>query len=354
MNLEQHILSTIYKKKPSKPIRVLFPEGENEKIQVVALKLLENTFFYIDKNGGLKTIKIKDIIEPVLLFHESENIPQEIANRISIIKTTDQKKIAQKLYEIRKEKGLTLEQAQKLVANKNYYGMMLLELNLVDCLVGGINYKTSDILRPALQIIKSDKKTVSSAFIMNHYNETYIFADCSINIFPTVEQLFDIANSTINFALDFDFKTFDSVNFKELNVAMLSYSTNGSSAGTSVDNVRTVSQKLSQLTWKTDQKINIAGEIQFDAAFDETIRNKKFPSLDIKGPCNIFIFPDLESGNIGYKIAQRLGKFKAIGPIILGLKKPVNDLSRGATIDDIYDTALISCAQKFLKVNESS
>lgn len=349
MNLEQHILSTIYKKKLEKPIKILFPEGENEKVQAVALKLMKNTFVYTDEDKNLKTIKIKDIIEPVLLFNENEIIPAEIEKQVTVIKTSDQDNFSQKLYQIRKEKGLTAEQAKNLITGKNYYGMMLLEANTVDCLVAGINYKTADILRPALQIIKADKKTVASTFIMSKEEETYLFSDCSINIAPTAEQLVDIADSTIDFALNFDFKTFDPKNFSDLDVAMLSYSTNGSGSGPDVDKVKTASTTLSQMNWKTEQKINIAGEIQFDAAFDETVRKKKFSDLGIKGACNIFIFPDLESGNIGYKIAQRLGKFKAIGPIILGLKKPVNDLSRGATVDDIYDTALITCAQRFLK-----
>ncbi|MGL5268265.1 MAG: phosphotransacetylase [Spiroplasma sp.] len=350
MDLEQHILSNIYKKKPVKPIRILFPEGENDKVQVVALKLIKNTFIYSQGNKSLQTIKIKDIIEPVLLFHEDENIPEEIENQVQIIKTTEQDYFAQKLYQIRKEKGLTLEQAQKLISGKNYYGMMLLEEEQVDCLVGGINYNTADILKPALQIIKAEKEIVSSTFIMNKEDETYLFADCSINIFPTAQQLVAIATSTINFAFNFNFKSFAPIRFADLNVAMLSYSTNGSGSGPDVDKVRTAVQTLSQMKWKSEQKVNIIGEIQFDAAIDAAVRRKKFSTtLDIKGPCNIFIFPDLSSGNIGYKIAQRLGKFKAIGPIILGLKKPVNDLSRGATIDDIYDTALISCAQKFLK-----
>lgn len=348
MNLEQHILTTIYQKKPQAPIKILFPEGENEKVQAVALKLLKDTF--IDQETK-QTINVKDIIEPILLLDEADQINEEIVKQVKIIKTTKQTELAQKLYQLRKDKGLTLEQAQKLIAGKNYYGMMLLENGEVDCFVGGINYKTADILRPALQIVKADKKTVSSTFIMNKENETYLYSDCSINIIPNSEQLVAIADSTIDFALNFDFKTFDPVNFENLNVAMLSYSTNGSGTGTDVDKVRAASEVLTQMNWKSQQKVNIAGEIQFDAAFDETVRQKKFPSLDMKGACNIFIFPDLEAGNIGYKIAQRMGKFKAIGPIILGLKKPVNDLSRGATIDDIYDTALITCAQKILKNN---
>lgn len=349
MNIEEHILSTIYKKKLDRPIKILFPEGDNEKVQAVALKLIQNTFVYIAEDKTKKTIRIKEIIEPVLLFNANEKIPEEIGKQVKVIKTNDQLNMAQKLYEIRKEKGLTLEQAKQLVVSKNYYGMMLLEKNEVDCLVGGINFKTADILRPALQIIKANRKTVSSAFIMNKNDKTYIFADCSINIFPSVDQLVEIANSTIEFVSNFDFKTFNPIDFLQLNVAMLSYSTNGSGSGEDVYKVKQATEKLAKMAWKTSQKINIIGEIQFDAAFDETIRKKKFPSLNVQGPCNIFIFPNLESGNIGYKIAQRLGGFKAIGPIILGLKKPVNDLSRGATVDDIYDTALITCAQKILK-----
>lgn len=347
MDLEQHILSNIYKKKPEKPIKILFPEGDNDKVQIVALRLLNNKFVYVQEDKVIQTIPIRDIIEPVLLFQENENIPPEIKEQVCVLTTNKQDDFAQKLYQIRKEKGLTLEQAQKLVSSKNYYGMMLLETGAVDCLVGGINYRTADILRPALQIIKPEKKIISSVFIMNRESETYLFADCSINIAPTAEQLVAIADSTIDFVSNFNFKSYDSANFSELNVAMLSYSTNGSGSGPLVDTVTSATKTLAEMKWNISQKVNIIGEIQFDAAIDETVRRKKFAGLDVSGPCNIFIFPDLTSGNIGYKIAQRLGKFKAIGPIILGLKKPVNDLSRGATIDDIYNTALITCAQKF-------
>lgn len=342
MNLEEHILATIYQKNKAEPVKILFPEAENKKIQEVAFKLFNNTFFYDSKE-----IKIRDIIEPVLLFHENEVIPQELSS-LTIIKTTDRLNLAQKLYEIRKEKGLTLEQAKELVNHKNYYGMMLLELGVVDGFVGGINYKTSDILRPALQIIKTKKEIVSSVFIMNRNEEIYFFSDCSININPSFKQLEAIASSTIDFVLDFNLKS-NSLTSKNLNVAMLSYSTNGSGSGESVDKVKLATKNLVN-TWKSQEQVNIIGEIQFDAAFNQEVRAKKFPDLkNIKGSCNIFVFPSLESGNIGYKIAQRLGGFKAIGPVVLGLKKPVNDLSRGASVDDIYKTALITCVQLFLK-----
>jgi len=247
MNLEQHILSIIYKKNLKTPIKILFPEAENEKIQAVALKLIENTFVFSSGNNILKEVKIKDIIEPVLLFSENENIPKEISERINIIKTTNQLNLAQKLYEIRKEKGLTLEWAQKLVSQKNYYAMMLLEINMVDCLIGGINYNTADILKPALQIIKSNKKLVSSIFIMNRNNETYLFSDCSINVLPTPEQLVEIASNSIEFAINFNFKSFDQKCFSQLNVAMLSYSTNGSGAGSYVDKIKQATEILAQM-----------------------------------------------------------------------------------------------------------
>lgn len=344
MTLENHILNTIKLKSTSKkPIKILFPEGENEKVQQVALKLLDLSFK--DEKGN-QTL-VKELIEPVLLFKKEEIIPEKISSKVNVIICNEQEKLANQLFELRKDKGLTLEQALKLVNGKNYYGMMLLENNDVDCYVGGINYTTADILRPALQIIKAKKsiKTVSSCFIMNKENATYIFADGSINIKPTAEQVIDIATSSINFAQSLNLQSFDK-NFSEIKAAILSYSTNGSGFGEDVDKMKQAAAILKEQKWET--KVNIAGEIQFDAAFDSAVRSKKFPDLTFSGPCNVYIFPDLNAANIGYKIAQRLGDYKAIGPIVLGLNKPVNDLSRGASVEDIFFTALITCVSTFL------
>ncbi len=341
MTLKDHILMTIYQQKNSKPIKILFPEAENEKIQIVALKLINEDF-----NINNEKIKVNKLITPVLLFEKTESIPNELKDYAMVVSDKEKNKLSEELYNLRKDKGLTLEQAKTLVDSKNYYGTMLLKTKVVDCLVAGINFTTADILRPALQIIKAKPgiKTISSAFLMSKEQELYIFADTSINIKPTVEQLIDIAKASVNLSSSLNLRTFDSRHFSQIKLALLSYSTSGSGTGEDVKKMQNLAANLKNTNWGKE-KVVVAGEIQFDAAFDEATRKKKFPELDFAGPCNVFIFPDLNASNIGYKVAQRLGGYQAIGPIILGLNQPVNDLSRGASIDDIFCTALIACLQ---------
>lgn len=329
MKLLDFILSILQKSKT--PITILFPEGDNEKVQAVALNITSNNS------------PVKNFIVPVLLFNNEKEIANSIKNtkiKTLVIAKNQITNFANELYELRKAKGLTLDAAKQLVQNRNYYGMMLLNNKEVDGFVGGITFTTADILRPALQIIgpKAGIKTVSSTFIMNKNEEIFLFSDGSINLNPTTEQLVDIARSTAHFA--------ELLQFNPIKLAMLSYSTNTSGAGESVDKVRNATNLLQQLKLKN---VQVAGPIQFDAAWDQEVRNKKFPALTIKGQCNAFIFPTLDAANIGYKIAQRLGDYKAIGPVVLGLNQPVNDLSRGASIDDIYYTALITAIQTLIK-----
>ncbi|WP_425381627.1 phosphate acetyltransferase [Spiroplasma endosymbiont of Polydrusus pterygomalis] len=329
MKLLDFILSILQKSK--RPITILFPEGNNEKVQAVALNITSNKS------------PVKNFIVPVLLFNNEKEIPNSIKNtKIKTLVITDNQitNFANQLYELRKAKGLTLDDAQQLVQSRNYYGMMLVSNKAVDGFVGGITFTTADILRPALQIIgpKAGIKTVCSTFIMNKNEEIFLFSDGSINLNPTTAQLVDIARSTAHFA--------ELLQFNTIKLAMLSYATNNSGAGESVDKIRNATNLVQQLKLKN---VQVAGPIQFDAAWDQEVRNKKFPSLTIKGQCNAFIFPTLDAANIGYKIAQRLGDYQAIGPIVLGLKQPVNDLSRGASIDDIYYTALITAMQTLIK-----
>lgn len=329
MKLLDFILSILQKSK--RPITILFPEGDNEKVQTVALNITSNNS------------PVKNFIVPVLLFNNDKEIPNSIKNtKIKTLVITDNQitNFANQLYEWRKAKGLTLDDAKQLVQSRNYYGMMLVSNKEVDGFVGGITFTTADILRPALQIIgpKAGIKTVSSTFIMNKNEEIFLFSDGSINLSPTTAQLVDIARSTAHFA--------ELLQFNPIKLAMLSYATNNSGTGESVDRIGNATNLVQQLKLKN---VQVAGPIQFDAAWDQEVRNKKFPSLTIKGQCNVFIFPTLDAANIGYKIAQRLGDYKAIGPIVLGLKQPVNDLSRGASIDDIYYTALITAMQTLIK-----
>ncbi|UUD37018.1 phosphate acetyltransferase [Mycoplasmopsis californica] len=234
---------------------------------------------------------------------------------------------------IRKGKE-TKEQAQVNLQQLPYYAMMMLHNDEVDAVVGGLNYSTADILRAAFKAIgpKAGVKTISSLMIMHKGSENYIFGDISINIKPTEDQLVEIAQNTANFA--------KSLNI-EPKVAFLSFSTNFSAKSDESILVHNATEKYNSLNQE-----NIAiGDVQFDAAFDTKVRAAKYKLPSFEGRANIFIFPTLDAGNIGYKIAQRLGGFGAIGPIVTGTKKVVNDLSRGSSVDDVVNTVLISALQ---------
>lgn len=208
-------------------------------------------------------------------------------------------------------------------------------MGLADGLLGGATYSTADTVRPALQIIKTrpGAKLVSSCFILNKEGSRLAMGDCAINLYPTAEQLADIAIETVATARLFNM---------EPKVAMLSYSTFGSGSGEAVDKVRRAADILKE----SDIDFLVDGEIQFDAAFSQAVAEKKCPDSVIGGQANTFIFPDINAGNIGYKIAQRLGGYEAIGPILQGLNAPINDLSRGCNADEVYKMAIITAGLK--------
>lgn len=242
------------------------------------------------------------------------------------------------LCEIRKKKGLTPERAREVLKQANYFGTMLVKMGVADSLLGGATYSTADTVRPALQIIKTKpgNSIVSSCFILvrpraTGENEVLAMADCAININPTEDELVEIAGETAECAKIFGI---------EPKMAFLSYSTHGSGAGETVD-------KMSNATKKAKIKypdIPIDGELQFDAAVSPRVARTKCPDSEIAGHANTFIFPDINAGNIGYKIAQRMGNFDAYGPILLGLNAPVNDLSRGCNALEVYSMAIITAA----------
>ncbi len=240
--------------------------------------------------------------------------------------------------ELRKSKGVTPEEARKTLLQNNYFGTMLVKMGVADSLLGGATYSTADTVRPALQLIKTKpgNTLVSSCFIMvrpyaTGGNEVFAMGDCSINIKPTEDQLVEIAEETVKCARIFGV---------DPKVAFLSYSTYGSGHGEDVDKMRNAAIK----TKKRNPDLPIDGEIQFDAAVSPRVANKKCPDSEIAGHANTFIFPDINAGNIGYKIAQRLGNFAAYGPILLGLNSPINDLSRGCTAAEVYSMAIITAA----------
>lgn len=299
-----------------KKIKLIFPEGTNPKIQEVAKRLVES-----------------QLIIPVLCFEKKEDLPHNLNPKIEIviIEDTQLDNIANELLELRKGKILP-EEAKKLVRLRNYFSIMLLKQKKVDAFVGGIEYKTSDILRPTLQIIKTKPNVLvaTSANLMFKDQNRYLFADCSLNIELDDQKLASVAESTIELAHNIGIET--------PKVAMLSFSTLGSGASPQSQKVASATKILQ------NKKLNaiVDGEIQFDAAISQEVRLKKAPDSKMEGSADVFIFPSLEAGNIGYKIAERLGGYSALGPILLGLNAPVSDLSRGATVDDIYTTSLIT------------
>lgn len=236
---------------------------------------------------------------------------------------------------VERRKGkVTEEDARKILLDENYFGTMLVYTNKADGLVSGAAHSTADTVRPALQIIKTKEgvRKTSGVFIMVREDEKYIFADCAINISPDSQDLAEIAIESAKTAKMFDI---------EPRVAMLSFSTKGSAKSPETEKVSAAVQEAKS----RDPLLVLDGEFQFDAAIVPSVAQKKAPDSSIQGDANVFIFPSLEAGNIGYKIAQRLGNFEAVGPILQGLNRPVNDLSRGCNEEDVYKLALITAAQ---------
>ena len=247
----------------------------------------------------------------------------------------------QTLFDLRKEKGLTIDEASKLVKNPLYFGTLMVHLDLAHGMVSGAKSTTAETFKPALQIIKVSptSKMISSFFIMKTSNPNLgeqgvlFFADCGLNINPSAEELSEIAIETA--------KSFKNITQKIPRVAMLSFSTNGSAKGEMVDKVKLATNLVKQK--KPD--LIIEGEMQGDAALIPDICDSKFPGNNLHGQANILIFPDLNSGNIAYKLVQRIANAQAFGPLAQGIKKPINDLSRGCSTEDIVTTVAITSIQ---------
>lgn len=247
----------------------------------------------------------------------------------------------QQLYELRKEKGMTIEKAKELLLDPVYFGMMMVKLDEADGLVSGAIHSSSDTLRPALQILKTapDTKLVSAFFVMVvpncEYGEngTFIFGDSGLNENPDADKLSEIAISSA--------KSFKQLTGKTAKVAMLSYSTMGSAHSE-------LTEKVVEATKLVEEKapdLLVDGEMQLDAAIIPEVAKSKAPESEIAGNANVLIFPDLNAGNIGYKLVQRLAKAEAYGPLCQGISKPVNDLSRGCSAKDILGVIAITCVQ---------
>lgn len=318
------ILDILKDQLKEKKIKIVLPESNDERIFEAAVKLAK-----------------EKIVVPVLLGNKEELETKLTAANVDladcIVYSMEDaetiSKLATKFVEIRKGKA-TEEQAANLMKQVNYFGTMLVKEGLADGLVSGAIHSTADTVRPALQIIKTKPgvSKTSGVFIMVREDEKYIMADCAINIAPTSQDLAEIAIESAKTAKAFGI---------EPKVAMLSFSTKGSAVS---DETLKVSKAV-EIANELDPSIVLDGEFQFDAAFVPSVAKQKAPNSVIQGDANVFVFPSLEAGNIGYKIAQRLGNFQAIGPILQGLNAPVNDLSRGCSSDDVYKLSIITAAQ---------
>ena len=243
-----------------------------------------------------------------------------------------------KMVELRKGK-MDADACRQALAKGNYFGTMLVQMGYADGLLGGATYSTADTVRPALQLIKTKpgNKIVSSCFILcreqDGKQEKYAMGDCAINIAPSEDDLVEITVEIANTARLFGI---------DPQVALLSYGTLGSAKGDSVDLVHAAAERLKGM----NLDFPVDGELQFDAAFAPEVAKVKASSSQVAGHANTFVFPNIDAGNIGYKLAQRMGGFEAYGPILQGLNAPINDLSRGCNAEEVYKMAIITAAQK--------
>ncbi len=309
--------------------KLVFTEGSDSRILEAASRL-----------------KKEKILDPILLGNVEEI--REASKKygfsidgIEIIDPLDYAEMdsmAAKMVELRKGK-MDEAACREVLKKSNYFGTMLVKMEYANGLLGGATYSTADTVRPALQIVKTKpgNNIVSSCFIMHRVTEKgeekYAMGDCAINITPGVDELVEIAVETAKTAKIFSI---------EPKVAMLSYSSMGSGKGEMVDKVREAAEKLKGM----DLDFPVDGELQFDAAFVPEVAKTKVKDSPVAGQANTFIFPDINAGNIGYKIAQRFGGFEAIGPIMQGLNAPINDLSRGCNADEVYKMAIITASLK--------
>ena len=316
------LLDDLTSKAKSKYPRILLPESTDSRIIAAA-----------------KSIKDQKIAQIVLFDEESaSSLGLESINP----KNEDLKaQYAQTLFELRKHKGVTVESALEMLSNKSVFAMMALQRGDVDGVVTGAITPSQEVLSSALRIIgvAEGSKLVSSLFLMvfddNHsmYGGNLIFSDCAMNINPNSEELAEIAKSA--------YETAQSFLTQSPKLAMLSFSTNQSAKHAEVDKVR----EATELLRSSLPGINVIGNVQLDAALDPDVLKIKDSDSSFLPPANVFIFPNLDAGNIGYKLVQRFSGARAIGPILQGLSKPVNDLSRGCSVDEIINTVVVTANQ---------
>lgn len=311
---------------------IVLPESEDSRILKAAVKVDQENIAQITLLGN-----------PVAISLQLAELGLDLGN-IKVIDPNDTEnsksaEYAQTLFELREKKGMTQEEAKKTSRQRLYYADLMVRAGDADACVAGVINSTGNVIRAALQVLGTASKGVrlSSFFIMlsdkPDVPSPILFGDCAINIDPDSEVLADIAYQSAQNA--------KSLLGLDPKVAMLSFSTNASAKHAEVDKVRGAVELLNE----EHPELNVIGDVQFDAAFSNDVLNKKWKDADFQAPANVFVFPSLEAGNIGYKIAERIGGADAIGPILQGLSKPVNDLSRGADVEAVINTIAVTALQ---------
>ncbi|MCG7240925.1 MULTISPECIES: phosphate acetyltransferase [Corynebacterium] len=304
---------------------IVLPEGDDDRILEAAHVLLRDKVAKLTILGNEADIKARaeelklDLAGAEIINHLESPLAEEFAADFA---------------ELRKKKGVTLEQARETMQDISYFATMMVHKGLADGMVSGAAHTTAHTIKPSFQIIKTkpNASVVSSIFLMVMRGRLWAFGDCAVNPNPTAEQLGEIAIVSAQTASQFGI---------DPRVAMLSYSSGTSGSGPDVERAVAAVEAAKKL----DSSVKVDGPLQFDAACDPGVAAKKMPNSEVAGQANVFVFPDLEAGNIGYKTAQRTGGALAVGPILQGLNKPVNDLSRGATVPDIINTVAITAIQ---------
>ncbi|MDD2313810.1 MAG: phosphate acetyltransferase [Proteiniphilum sp.] len=328
-----NLLDSLVEKAKADKQRIVLPEGTEKRTLTAADQLIRD---------GVAEIILLGNREEIL--EQAQQLGLENTNRATIVdpKKHEKKELyANLLHELRKKKGMTLEQAEQLVEDPLFLACLMIKNGDADGEIAGAQNTTGDVLRPALQIIKTSPgvKVVSGAFLMftqtPQYGEngTLLFADCAVMPNPTAEELASIAIASA--------ETMRSLVGVEPKVAMLSFSTKGSATHEMIDKV----SEATRLAKEINPSLLIDGELQADAALVESVGISKAPGSAIAGKANVLVFPSLEAGNIGYKLVQRLGNAEAVGPVLQGMAAPVNDLSRGCSVEDIYKMVAIAANQ---------
>ena len=307
---------------------IVLPEGEDDRILEAAGELIKG-----------KVAKLT-ILGDATVEQRAEELGIDLSgvDIINHLESPLAEEFAADFAELRKKKGVTLEQARETMKDVSYFATMMVHKGLADGMVSGAAHTTAHTIKPSFQIIKTkpEASVVSSIFLMVMPGRLWAFGDCAVNPNPTPEQLGEIAIVSAQTAAQFGL---------DPRVALLSYSTGTSGAGPDVEKV----VKAVEVAKGIDSSVAVDGPLQFDAACDPGVAAKKAPESPVAGQASVFVFPDLEAGNIGYKTAQRTGGALAVGPILQGLNKPVNDLSRGATVPDIINTVAITAIQAGVK-----